>query len=91
MLNNMMKGLFKQMEGTKVIIITATYKGLDEALKRAEQKGYISPFCAENIEGENIVIQRYPDCIQLMTFQHNDWIRVNEYYPDGTITETYER
>ena len=25
------------------------------------------------------------------TYQNNGWIRVNETYPDGTTTETFER
>ena len=78
------------MEGN-TILISSTYEGLDRALKRAEKKGYVSPFSAQNIDDEDVVIQRYPDCIQLMTFQNNGWIRINEYYPDGTTTETYEK
>lgn len=75
----------------KMIIGADTYKGLDKALKCAERDGMISPFCSENEQKESVVIQRYPDCIQLMTFQSNGWIRINEFYPDGTTTETYER
>lgn len=28
---------------------------------------------------------------QYKTYQHNGWIRINEYYPDGTTTETFEK
>ena len=27
---------------------------------------------------------------QYKTYQSNGWVRVVEYYPDGTITETFE-
>lgn len=28
---------------------------------------------------------------QTKTYQNNGWIRINELYPDGTTTETFEK
>lgn len=57
--------------------------------------GHKLPCTAENENGEMIVIQYGKDeageFFQLMTMQHNDWVRVNTYYADGTVTETYKR
>lgn len=49
------------------------------------------PLMAENENGETVIVERGTSCIIVTTLQPNDWCRVNEYYPDGTITETYER
>ena len=48
-----------------------------------ENGEYVSVHTYTNEEGETVK--------QYRTYQNNGWIRINEYYPDGTITETYER
>ena len=68
-----------------------TYTDLNALLENAEKNGHTTPFSAENKNGEAVIIQRAKDCIILQTFQHNGWVRTNEYYPDGTITETYDK
>lgn len=73
------------------INLGGSYKDLNQSLVQAEQAGFTSPFSATNSQNENVIVQRTHDYIRLDTFQDNGWIRVNEYYPDGTITETYER
>ena len=50
----------------------------------------------QNGNGEFVIIQTYTNAAgeevrQQKTYQHNGWIRINESYPDGTTTETYER
>lgn len=54
------------------------------------------PISATNENGENVIIEqgRTADDIhyfQLTTIQENDWCRINCYYADGTIDETYDR
>lgn len=55
-----------------------------------------SPCIAENENGETVIIERFKDdnneyFYRMQTAQKNDWLRINEYYADGTVTETYER
>lgn len=49
------------------------------------------PLMAENENGETVIVEGNASCIRTTILQSNDWCRVNEYYPDGIITETYER
>jgi len=53
--------------------------------------GKALPLTAENSDGEFVIIEGNEDCYILTTAQNNDWCRINEYYPDGTVTETYEK
>ena len=51
---------------------------------------------AENENGETVIIERFKDdnneyFYRMQIAQKNDWLRINEYYADGTVTETYER
>lgn len=48
-----------------------------------------------NENGEYVVIRTYTNedgevVKQTKTYQNNGWIRINETYPDGTTTETFE-
>lgn len=74
-----------------MINLGGNYTDLDTSLRKAEEAGYTTPFSATNSSKENVIVQRYQGYIRLDTYQNNGWIRVNEYYPDGTITETFER
>jgi hypothetical protein len=53
--------------------------------------GKVLPLTAENSDGEFVIIEGNESCYILTTLQDNDWCRINEYYPDGTVTETYEK
>lgn len=49
-----------------------------------------------NENGEYVIKRTYTDedgqtVRQTKTYQTNGWIRINEVYPDGTETETFER
>lgn len=49
-----------------------------------------------NENGEYVVKRTYTDedgqvVKQTKTYQNNGWIRINEVYPDGTETETFEK
>lgn len=65
-----------------------SYDYIHEAVSKS---GANLPLCATNDKGENVVISGGKDMYHLMTFQSNGWCRENEYYPDGTITETFSR
>lgn len=54
------------------------------------------PVSAMNENGETVVIEQGKTedgkhYYQLTTIQKNDWCRINCYYADGTIDETYDR
>lgn len=49
-----------------------------------------------NEKGEYVVIKTYTnedgeEVKQCKIYQDNGWVRIEEYYPDGTMTETYEK
>lgn len=59
-------------------------------------EGYATPRTATNGNGESVIIERIFDsgndnCYRVTTAQNNGWCRINEYYADGTISETYDR
>ena len=58
-------------------------------------KGKTLPLMAENENGECVMLEKGHNgnlkYYQLSTFQNNDWIRINRYYEDGSIDETYEK
>lgn len=66
------------------------YQKLEEMIK-----GKILPLTAKNEEGERVIIEKghngEEEYYKLSTFQSNDWVRINRYYKDGSIDETYER
>lgn len=54
------------------------------------------PLTAENENGETIIIEKdktetNEPYFVLTTIQENNWCRINEYYEDGTVTETFEK
>ena len=69
-----------------------TYESIKNHI--AESRGEL-PLWAKNENGELVIIEeRISDGIpfyRLTTVQNNNWCRINCYYADGTINETYER
>ena len=69
-----------------------TYESIKNHI--AESGGEL-PLSAKNENGELVIIEeRISDGIsfyRLTTVQDNNWCRINCYYADGTIDETYER
>ena len=69
-----------------------TYESIKNHI--AESRGEL-PLSAKNENGELVIIEeRISDGIpfyRLTTVQNNKWCRINCYYADGTIDETYER
>ena len=63
--------------------------------KQIAESGEELPISAKNENGELVIIEeRISDGIpfyRLTTVQNNNWCRINCYYADGTINETYER
>lgn len=53
------------------------------------------PITAKNEDGENVIIEiGYVDGEMLFavtTAQTNGWLRINTYWADGTIEETYKK
>ena len=62
-----------------------TYESLKAMLGNAEQ------LFGKNGDGENVIVEWYGEYILTTTFQHNDWVRLNYYYEDGTVEEMFER
>lgn len=67
-----------------------TYKKLSEYYRN-----FNFPVFATNEDGEFIIIKRGEvdnlEFYQTETHQNNNWIRVNTYWEDGTVEETYKR
>lgn len=53
--------------------------------------GLVRGLVTQNSDGENVIVTIDEESACLRTFQHNDWIRTNIYYPDGTSEELYEK
>lgn len=70
------------------------YEQLKEIVKKYKSEGHSLPCSAENENGEYVIITEGEDSgihfIELYTCQENDVGRINTYYEDGTITETYD-
>jgi hypothetical protein len=53
------------------------------------------PATATNDKSEDVIITTEPwedsKCYRIDTYQKNNWIRINRYYSDGSVDETYER
>lgn len=58
-------------------------------------KGKTFPIMVKNEKGERVIVEKGHngdlEYYQLSTFQNNDWVRINCYYEDGSIDETYEK
>ena len=54
-------------------------------------KDFPLPISGINQDGENLIISINPHNITIQTCQHNDWLRTNVYYDDGTTEELYEK
>lgn len=68
-----------------------TYKEIQSLVNNAKANGKELPLSGENENGETVIIEGNDSCYILTTIQKNDWCRINEYYSDGTTTETYEK
>lgn len=71
-----------------VICSPITFQNLEIFCSQTELPG-----TAVTPNDENVIVSREPYedsyCYRLDTYQNNNWIRVNRYYPDGSIDETY--
>lgn len=59
-------------------------------------EGHTFPLSGTSDKGEPIIVEegRTEDgehYYRVEIAQDNDWIRVEEYYSDGTVTESYEK
>ena len=66
-----------------------------EIKEKVEKFGHNLPISAENENAEYVIIgEGYVDgqhFYELRTMQNNNWVRINTYWEDGTVEETYER
>lgn len=53
------------------------------------------PLAGKNENGETVIIESGADeagrFFRLTTSQQNGWLRINDYYADGSTYETYKR
>ena len=51
------------------------------------------PLVGINEDGEKIIVEWSNEygAYRVTTMQHNDWLRINHYYEDGTVEETYKK
>lgn len=48
-------------------------------------------YTSTNEHNDNVMIEAKQDVLIITTFQSNGWARINEYYKDGTTTESYSK
>lgn len=83
-------------EGTQVVTIPGklcspiTFANLEVFCKDASL-----PAVATNDQGESVIVAREYGgdeyCYRLDIAQHNDWMRIERYYPDGSLEWSYEK
>lgn len=52
---------------------------------------YPEMILGEDVTGQLITISISKDRIITETLQHNNWVRINTYWRDGTVEETFRR
>lgn len=66
-----------------------------EIKKQVKKFGGELPLTARNNNDENVIIEEGREdgvhYYKLTTAQNNDWLRINHYYEDGTVTETFDK
>ena len=65
-----------------------------KALIAGRERGL--PMAGENEDGETVIVSvcGYEDGAPIYkteTAQHNGWMRINYYYPDGMVEELYDK
>lgn len=77
-------------DGKAINFDPSDWKGIAELCKRHAE--FDAPWSGRNGDGEHISISINKDNITVQTFQSNDWVRENVYYPeDYTSEETFSR
>lgn len=87
----------------KKVIKSSTSEIADKKIRTSSDYTYLKsiteghdlPCTATNNEGDTVIIEKGrtegEEFFRLETYQKNNWVRINEYYEDGTVTESYER
>ena len=71
--------------------MTANFSNINDVIRITELYGDSEfPFFGENHSGENIAVSVFRDRIVVNTEQSNGFVRVNTYWTDGTIEETFD-
>ena len=68
---------------------TDDLKSMIDLMARHEEFKF--PLSGVNSDGEKYLVSINKDNITIQTFQHNDWVRENIYYADGTVEELYSK
>ncbi len=67
----------------------------EEIRKQLEDAGVAVPCTGKNEDGETTIIEGGVDdnglFYRITTCQNNDWCRINTYYKNGDITETFKK
>lgn len=71
------------------IYFSSDYDTINELIKKYGAKGQF--ITGKNEDGESIIITIYSNRVVTKTLQKNNWMRINTYWEDGNIDETYER
>lgn len=71
--------------------MTANFSDLNDVIRITELYGDSEfPFLGENQNGEGIFVSVFRDRVVVNTEQSNGFVRVNTYWTDGTIEETFD-
>ncbi len=66
-------------------------KDWDSILKIMDEHGHSKTmYPGTNEKGEEVWISPYPDRVVIKTFQKNGWVRINTFWKDHTVEETFD-
>ena len=75
--------------------LSGQYRVFERWLKANGYSTEDLPLAAETEDGEDVIVEAEHDedglVWKISTLQKNGWMRINYYYKDGTIEETYSR
>ena len=72
----------------KITFNPLDYASMMELMENHEK--FPSMLVGENESGEMTELHVYSDHILLVTYQHNNWLRKNYYWSDGTTEEIFD-
>lgn len=77
-------------DGRQIMFDPHDWTGIANLCRRHEE--FDVPWAGTNEDGEHVAISVNRDNITVETFQSNDWLRTNVYYPeDRCVEETYDK
>lgn len=76
-------------DGKQIFFDPTDIWGMIALMDRADE--FDAPWAGKNENGEHFQISINKNNITVETFQHNNWIRENIYYRDGSSEELFKR